>query len=85
METKKQSDWEIEFTEEELESIEAAFQSASRKGVSDIENCRNTRRRRLPDSLFNSSSSAFLPCPRNRLNNNHPYRSSNYHGNLFDS
>ncbi|GKB05198.1 hypothetical protein Tco_0833393, partial [Tanacetum coccineum] len=66
--TEQQSDWDFDFTEEELQSIEAAFESASssssRKPVSDIENGRKTRRR-LPDSLFNSS--ALLPCPRNRV------------------
>ncbi|GJS87479.1 Werner syndrome-like exonuclease, partial [Tanacetum coccineum] len=75
--TEQQSDWDFDFTEEELQSIEAAFESASssssRKPVSDIENGRKTRRR-LPDSLFNSS--ALLPCPRNRVHRSN-YRDMN--------
>ncbi|GAB4844067.1 hypothetical protein Ancab_014031 [Ancistrocladus abbreviatus] len=54
------SDWDKPFTDEELEAIEAAFQSAA--STSSIKNrgpphsndvdCRQRTRRRLPDSIF---------------------------------
>ncbi|XP_071720597.1 3'-5' exonuclease [Rutidosis leptorrhynchoides] len=52
-------DWDIEFTEEELKSIEAVFESAaasssSRKQVTDsLAGDRRKTRRTLPESLFN--------------------------------
>lgn len=48
------SDWDIEFTEEELQSIESIVESAaSRKPVTDSDDGdRRKSRRRLPDSLF---------------------------------
>ncbi|KAL4561089.1 hypothetical protein LXL04_033251 [Taraxacum kok-saghyz] len=55
------SDWDLEFTDEELQSIEAAFESAasssssSSKSVADCNGDRRRTRRRLPDSLFNST------------------------------
>ncbi|KAJ0957875.1 putative DNA helicase [Helianthus annuus] len=53
------SDWDIDFTEEELQSIEAIFQSATsssssrKQPVADCDGDRPKTRRRLPDSLFN--------------------------------
>ncbi|KAK9058478.1 hypothetical protein SSX86_023320 [Deinandra increscens subsp. villosa] len=87
--TLSSSDWDLDFTAEELQLIEAAFESAassssSTKSAADCGGDRPRTRRRLPDSLFNhrrecnpiaaSSSCALLPCPRNRFSK--PFRSS---------
>ncbi|KAI3511578.1 hypothetical protein L1887_18733 [Cichorium endivia] len=52
------SDWDLDFTDEELQSIEAAFEAAasSSKSVADCDGDRRRTRRRLPDSLFNSTT-----------------------------
>lgn len=86
-------DWDRPFTEEELEEIDAAFQSATKRrhdsqdvvtGTGD--ESRRKSRRRLPESLFvyhqqneasNSSSSLLSPCTRNRAQCSYSYRSSN--------
>ncbi|KAD5803698.1 hypothetical protein E3N88_15058 [Mikania micrantha] len=68
------SDWDLEFTIEELQSIEAVFESAassssSRKPAADCDGDRPKTRRRLPDSLFNfggrstlSSDNSLIEC-----------------------
>ncbi|XP_076897674.1 3'-5' exonuclease-like [Bidens hawaiensis] len=68
------SDWDIDFTEEELQSIDAIFESYKPPVAADCDgDHRPKTRRRLPDSLFTfsriaaSSSSSLLPCPRNRF------------------
>ncbi|KAK1412033.1 hypothetical protein QVD17_32974 [Tagetes erecta] len=84
-------DWDFDFTIEELESIEAAFESAAssihHKPLPDCNQDRPKTRRKLPDSLFNfthrstfsprisSSSSSLLPCPTNRFSKS-SYRAS---------
>lgn len=59
------SDWVIDFTEEELQSIEAIIESASsssssKKPVTDCDGDRPKTRRRLPDSLFNFGKQSTL-------------------------
>ncbi|KAL8204638.1 hypothetical protein R6Q57_010261 [Mikania cordata] len=68
------SDWDLEFTIEELQSIEAVFESAassssSRKPAADCDGDRPKTRRILPDSLFNfgrrstlSSDNSLIEC-----------------------
>ncbi|KAI7741988.1 hypothetical protein M8C21_014723 [Ambrosia artemisiifolia] len=76
------SDWDIDFTLEELQSIDAIFQSVTssssltskKQPVADCDEDRPKTRRRLPDSLFNFNqqstfSSSLCPCPRNRFSN----------------
>ncbi|KAI3826619.1 hypothetical protein L1987_00668 [Smallanthus sonchifolius] len=59
------SDWDLDFTVEELQSIEAVFESAtssssSRKLAADCDGDRPKTRRRLPDSLFNFRGQSTL-------------------------
>uniref|UniRef100_A0A0V0IC86 3'-5' exonuclease n=2 Tax=Solanum chacoense TaxID=4108 RepID=A0A0V0IC86_SOLCH len=83
-------DWDRPFTEEELQEIDDAFQSATkrRSDSEDVaaagEESRRKSRRRLPASLFDyhqqneaSNSSLLSPCTRNRSRCSYSYRSSN--------
>ncbi|KAI3697073.1 hypothetical protein L6452_29808 [Arctium lappa] len=60
------SDWDLPFTDEELQSIEAVFESAasssssSRKSGVDCDGDRPRTRRRLPDSLFDFREQSTL-------------------------
>ncbi|XP_024983633.1 Werner Syndrome-like exonuclease [Cynara cardunculus var. scolymus] len=60
------SDWDLPFTDEELQSIEDVFESAasssssSRKSGADCDGDRPRTRRRLPDSLFNFGEQSTL-------------------------
>ncbi|CAN4090860.1 unnamed protein product [Withania somnifera] len=84
-------DWDRPFTEEELQEIDAAFQSATKRVhnsqdvVAAAEESRRKSRRRLPESLFvyhqqteasNSSSPLLSPCTRNRSQLSYSYPSS---------
>nr|XP_043611094.1 Werner Syndrome-like exonuclease [Erigeron canadensis] len=66
--------WELEFTEEELDSLfqTASACSSSRRPFADSDTGNRPKtRRRLPDSLFNQSNlSSLVPCSRNR--SSHP-------------
>ncbi|KAL7615840.1 3'-5' exonuclease isoform X1 [Lactuca sativa] len=58
------SDWDLDFTDEELQSIDAAIESAassssSKKSVANCDGDRPRTRRRLPDSLFTRSALSF--------------------------
>ncbi|XP_055813923.1 3'-5' exonuclease isoform X2 [Solanum dulcamara] len=83
-------DWDRPFTEEELQEIDAAFQSATkrRNDSADVaaagDESHRKNRRRLPESLFfyhqqneASNSSLLSPCTRNRSKCSYSYRSSN--------
>ncbi|KAM3357073.1 Werner Syndrome-like exonuclease isoform X2 [Capsicum galapagoense] len=83
-------DWDRPFTEEELQQIDVAFQSATkrRNNSGDVstggDEYRRKTRRRLPESLFvyhqqseaSNSSSMLSPCTRNRSQYSYSYRSS---------
>ncbi|XP_016566156.1 Werner Syndrome-like exonuclease isoform X4 [Capsicum annuum] len=83
-------DWDRPFTEEELQQIDFAFQSATkrRNNSGDVstggDEYRRKSRRRLPESLFvyhqqneaSNSSSMLSPCTRNRSQYSYSYRSS---------
>ncbi|MCD9558556.1 hypothetical protein HAX54_015961 [Datura stramonium] len=84
------NDWDRPFTEEELQEIDAAFQSATKRqhDSEDVaaagDESRRKSRRRLPESLFvfhqqneASNSSSLSPCTRNRSQFSYSYRSSN--------
>ncbi|KAJ8530766.1 hypothetical protein K7X08_023647 [Anisodus acutangulus] len=83
-------DWDRPFTDEELEEIDAAFESATkrRNDSGDLAGTgyesRRKSCRRLPESLFvynqqneGSNTSSLTPCIRNRSQCSYSYRSSN--------
>ncbi|XP_015086445.1 Werner Syndrome-like exonuclease isoform X3 [Solanum pennellii] len=83
-------DWDRPFTEEELQEIDAAFESATKRksDSEDVaaagEESRRKSRRRLPASLFVyhqqnevSDSSLLSPCTRNQSRCSYSSRSSN--------
>ncbi|TMW85914.1 hypothetical protein EJD97_022276 [Solanum chilense] len=81
-------DWDRPFTEEELQEIDAAFESATKRKSDSVaaagEESRRKSRRKLPASLFVyhqqnevSDSSLLSPCTRNQSRCSYSYRSSN--------
>ncbi|XP_004247884.1 3'-5' exonuclease isoform X2 [Solanum lycopersicum] len=81
-------DWDRPFTEEELQEIDAAFESATKRKSDSVvaagEESRRKSRRKLPASLFVyhqqnevSDSSLLSPCTRNQSRCSYSSRSSN--------
>ncbi|XP_019265597.1 PREDICTED: Werner Syndrome-like exonuclease isoform X2 [Nicotiana attenuata] len=86
------NDWDRPFTEEELQEIDIAFQSATRRlqnsddssSAGDGDEYRRKSRRRLPESLFvfnfqneaSNSMSSLSPCTRSRSQCSYSFRSS---------
>ncbi|XP_016438658.2 3'-5' exonuclease-like isoform X2 [Nicotiana tabacum] len=86
------NDWDRPFTEEELQEIEVAFQSATKRlqnsedssSAGDGDEYRRKSRRRLPESLFvfnfqneaTNSMSSLSSCTRSRSQCSYSFRSS---------